>query len=164
MHKDRITAIALLIFAVAIFVAANRIPAAAIGEGPGPGAFPEVLAIMVAALSVALWFTAGLKKKKEEPKEAKQAIDEVIEIDEPQMDKLKRILICIGLLIVYFVVLPMVGFLAATSLFGIAFLALLYRMKVRHCVLPAVAISAFGFILFELALNIPLPAFMEAFK
>jgi len=164
MHKDRIAAIVLLIIAVVIFVASNRIPSAAIGEGPGPGAFPEVLAIMIAVLSVALWFTAGMKKKKEEPKEAKQAIDEVIEIDEPVRDKVKRILTCIVLLIMYFIILPMAGFLAATMLFGVAFLMLLYRMKWKACLFPASAIAGFGFVLFELALNIPLPAFMEAFK
>lgn len=164
MHKDRIMAIVLFTLAVIIFVASARIPTAAIGEGPGPGAFPEVLAVMIAVLSVALWFTAGLKKKKEEPKEAKQAIGEVLEIDEPVRNKVKRILTCIALLTVYFIILPMAGFLAATMLFGVAFLMLLYRMKWKACLFPAAAIAGFGFVLFELTLNIPLPAFMEAFK
>ena len=164
MHKDRIIALVLFVLAIIVWVASNNIPKASIGVGPGPGTFPAFLAIGILVLSVTLWFTAGLKKKKEEPKEAKQAIEEVIDIDEPVREKMKRILGCIGLLMVYFIILPMLGFIPATLVFGIAFLQLLYRMNFKKCIVPAAAIAVFGFVLFELALNVPLPAFMETFK
>lgn len=164
MHKDRKVAVILLIFSVFVFVTGAKIPAASLGEGPGPGAFPMFLAIVLAGLSISLWITAGRKKKKEEPKEAAKALDEIQKIDEPVRDKVRRVVTCVGLLAAYFLVLPVTGFIGSTILFSFGFLMFLYKVEVKKCVVPAIAISAFAFVLFEMGLSVPLPAFMEIFK
>lgn len=163
-RKDRIVSVIMLAFAIFIFVGGAKIPQASAGGGPGPGAFPMFLGTALAGLSVMLFWTAGRKKKKEEPKEASQALDEVQEIDEPVRDKVKRVITCVVLLMLYFVILPYLGFLASTLLYSVAFLMLLYREKSKAALIPAIAITIFAFVMFELALGIPLPAFMEAVK
>lgn len=163
-RKDRIVAVIMMIFAVFIFVGAVSIPKASMGEGPGPEAFPIFLAVVLAVLSIMLFWTAGRKKKKEEPKEAKQAMDEVQAIDEPAAAKIRRVITSVILLMVYFIILPFLGFIASTVIYGIAFLMLLYSEKAKATLIPAIAITIFAFVIFEMALSIPLPAFMEAIK
>lgn len=163
-RKDRIVAVVLLFFAAFIVVSGARIPQASIGGGPGPGAFPMFLGTVLAVLAVALFWTAGRKKKKEEPKEAALAMDEVQDIDEPVREKVKRVVTSVILLAVYFVMLPYLGFIASTIIFGIGFLMLLYREKAKATIIPVLAITIFAYVVFELALSIPLPAFMEAVR
>lgn len=163
-RKDRIVAIIMLLFAIFIFVGAAKIPKANMGEGPGPEAFPMFLAFVLGGLSIMLFWTAGRKKKKEEPKEAKQAMDEVQAIDEPTGAKVRRVVTSVVLLMVYFLILPFLGFIASTVIYGVAFLMLLYSEKAKATLIPAIAITIFAFVIFEMALSIPLPAFMEAIK
>jgi hypothetical protein len=41
---------------------------------------------------------------------------------------------------------------------------LLYHEKTKATLIPAIGITLFAFVIFELALSIPLPVFMEAVK
>ena len=68
------------------------------------------------------------------------------------------------MLIVYFLGLPYAGFILSTIIFGMAFLVLIFRVSVMKSIFPAVAISLFCYLMFELGLRIPLPAFMQTLR
>jgi hypothetical protein len=164
VYKDRIMAIVVITIAVFVFAMSSRLPRGTMEQDPGPAVFPEVVAIAMAGLALALFFTAGSKKKQEKPREISQALDEVQDISEPAREKIKRILACVALLAAFTVCLPVLGFIATTVIFGIGFLMLLYRVQFKKCLVPAIVISIFSYILFEIGFGIPLPRFLQLFR
>jgi hypothetical protein len=154
---------AIMVFAIAVFLftLSSRLPISRVEQDQGPAVFPEVVAIALALLAVGLFFTAGIKKKQEKPKEISQALDEVQKIDEPVREKVKRVVVCIVLFAVYNLSLPVLGFIATTIVFGVAFLMVLYHMKLMKTIFPAVVIALFAFVLFEIGFGIPLPKFLQ---
>jgi divalent metal cation (Fe/Co/Zn/Cd) transporter len=168
-HNDRIVAVVLMIMAVLIFVSSIRIPKselASLQMGPGPSAFPIFLAVLLAVLSICLFVVAGRKGKdlEEAPEEAAAVQSESTTLDVPLGLRLSRILGAIGMMIVYFLGLPYAGFILSTIIFGMAFLVLIFKMSVKKSILPAVTISLFCYLMFELGLKIPLPAFMQSLR
>jgi hypothetical protein len=161
VHKDRIMAIVVFIIAVFLFALSSRLPVSRVEQDQGPAVFPEVVAIALALLALGLFFAAGVKKKQEKPKEISQALDEVQEIDEPGREKVKRVVTCVALFAVYNLCLPVLGFIATTIVFGVAFLMLLYGMKLLKALFPTVIITLFAFVLFEMGFGIPLPTFLQ---
>lgn len=161
MHKDRIMAIVVFAIAVFLFTLSSRLPVSSVEQDQGPAIFPEVVAIALALLALGLFFAAGAKKKQEKPGEISQALDEVQEIDEPVREKVKRVVACIALFAAYNLCLPVLGFIATTVVFGIAFLMVLYHMKLMRTIFPAIVIALFAFVLFEIGFGIPLPKFMQ---
>ena len=157
-------AIVVIIIAVFVFAMSSRLPRGTMEQDPGPAVFPEVVAMAMAGLALALFFTAGAKRKQEKPKEISQALDEVQGISEPVQEKIKRILACVALLAAYTVCLPVLGFIATTVIFGVGFLMLLYRVKFKKCLVPAIVISLFSYVLFEIGFGIPLPRFLQFFR
>lgn len=163
MH-DRKVSVFLILFALAVFVKANLIPAAALQREVGAGVFPMFLAALLAILGITLLITAGKKKKKEEPKEAANVQSDVEKIEESTSARVKRIVKAIIVLAIYIAALPYLGFIIATILFGIVYLTLLYSYKPLKSIFPAAAMALLGYLIFKVALQIPLPAFMEAIK
>ncbi len=164
MHKDRVMAIIIISLAVVVFVLSSRLPKSSVEQDPGTRVFPEVVAMAMAGLGLGLFFTAGAKKKQEKPKEISMALDEVQDIAEPVREKAKRLLLCGFMFAVYTVLLPVLGFIATTTIFGIFFLMLLYRMKFKTTLIPAVIITVFSYVLFEIGFGIPLPRFLQIFR
>ncbi len=168
-RNDRFTAIFLMVMAAVIFFAALRIPKSELSSlqmGPGAAAFPLFLAIMLAVLSIALFIIAGRQGKdlEEAPEEAATVQSDSAKLDVPLRIRLSRILGAIVMLIGYFLGLPYAGFTASTILFGLAFLTLIFKISLKKSILPSVAISALCYLMFELGLKIPLPAFMQAVR
>lgn len=164
MSHDRKVSVFLILFAIAVLVKAYLIPTAALQRGVGAGAFPMFLAALLVILSIALFITAGKKKKKEVPKEAANVQSDVEKIEESTSSRVKRIVKAIVVLAVYIAALPYLGFIIATVLFGIGYLTLLYSYKPLKSIIPAAAMALLGYLIFQVALQIPLPAFMEAIK
>ncbi len=168
-QNDRIAAVFLMIMAVVIFVAAIRIPKSELSSlqmGPGASAFPIFLAVLLAVFSFALFIVAGRKGKdlEEAPEEAAGVQSGSSTIDASLRARVSRILGSIGMLILYFLGLPYAGFILSTIIFGMAFLVLIFRVSVMKSIFPAVAISLFCYLMFELGLRIPLPAFMQTLR
>ena len=161
MHKDRIMAIVVFAFAVVVFFMSSRLAPSNVEQDPGPAVFPEVVAVALAVLGLGLFFAAGAKKKQEKPAEIAQALDEVQEIVEPVREKVKRVVVCVALFAVYNLSLPILGFIVTTVVFGIVFLMLLFGMRLLKTVLPAIVITLFAFVLFEIGFGIPLPTFLQ---
>lgn len=164
MSHDRKVSLFLMLFAIAVFVKANLIPAAALQREVGAGVFPMFLAALLAVLSIALFITAGKKKKKEVPKEASNVQSDIEKINESKAARVKRIIKAIVVLAIYIALLPYLGFIVDTVLFGIVYLTLLYSYKPLKSIFPAAAMAFLGYLIFQVALQIPLPAFMEAIK
>ena len=164
MHKDRVMAIAIIILAVVVFALSSQLPKSKVEQDPGTRVFPEVVSVAMAALALGLFFTAGAKKKQEKPKEISMALDEVQDIEEPAREKVKRIVICVAMFGVYTLLLPVLGFIATTIIFGIFFLMLLYRLKFKTTLIPAVVITVLSYVLFEVGFGIPLPRFLQIFR
>lgn len=154
-------AIIVFVIAVFLFLLSSRLPVSGVEQDQGPAIFPEVVAIALALLALGLFFAAGAKKKQEKPKEISQALEEIQEIDEPVREKVKRVVVCIALFACYNLSLPVLGFIATTIVFGIAFLILLFRMKLLKTIAPAIIIALFAFVLFEIGFGIPLPKFLQ---
>jgi putative tricarboxylic transport membrane protein len=161
VHKDRIMAIIVFVIAVFLFTLSARLPVSSVEQDQGPAVFPQVVAVALALLALGLFFAAGVKKKEEKPKEISQALDEIQEIDEPFRAKVKRVVICIFLFACYNLSLPILGFIATTVVFGIAFLMLLFGMRWLKTIAPAIVIALFAFVLFEIGFGIPLPKFLQ---
>jgi hypothetical protein len=161
VHKDRIMAVVVFVFAILVFYLSSRLRVSGVEQDPGPAVFPEAVAIALALLAAGLFFAAGAKKKQEKPKEMSLAQDEVQEIDEPVREKIKRVVACIALFAAYNLCLPLLGFITTTVVFGIVFLMLLYGMKLPKAFVPAVVITLFAFVLFEIGFGIPLPTFLQ---
>lgn len=164
MSRDRKVALFLILFAVFVYVNAYLIPKAALQREVGPGAFPIFLSILLVILSIALFFTAGKKKKKEVPQGADQVQSDSQKIKESSAQRLRRIVKALVLLAVYFALMPYLGFLIDTVLFGIVYLIFLYGYKPIRSLAPAIIMAIAGYLIFEVALKIPLPAFMEAIR
>jgi putative tricarboxylic transport membrane protein len=164
MSHDRKVSVFLILFAIGVFFKAYLIPTAKLQREVGAGAFPMFLAILLGILGIALFITAGKKKKSEAPKEAATVQSDVEEIQESKADRVKRIIKALVILAVYIATLPYLGFVVATVLFGIVYLTLLYSYKPLKSIFPAAAMALLGYLIFKVALQIPLPAFMEAIK
>ena len=164
MSHDRKVSVFLILFAITVFVKAHLIPAAKLQREVGAGIFPMFLATLLVILSIALFITAGKKKKKEGPKEATNVQSDVEKIEESRAARVKRIVMAIVILAIYFILLPYLGFIVSTILFGIVYLTVLYSYKLQKSIFPAAAMALLGYLIFQVALQIPLPAFMEAIK
>jgi divalent metal cation (Fe/Co/Zn/Cd) transporter len=169
IRNDQISAVVLFILAIVIFVSAINIPVsdlARLQKGPGASAFPIFVAVLLFILSIALFFSAGQKGKDLEkaPKEASKLQAENVKIELPVKVRLAKILGSIVMLVTYILILPYVGFIASTTLFGLAFLTLIFKVTLKKSILPAIIISMFCYIAFELGLKIPLPSFMQSIR
>ncbi|NLI91792.1 MAG: tripartite tricarboxylate transporter TctB family protein [Peptococcaceae bacterium] len=166
MGHDRKSAVVLICLALFVFVNAWRIPRAALQYEIGAGIFPMFLATILGFLSILLFITAGKKSKSLEdaPEEAASVQSDVEKIQEPIANRVKRIVKGLVVLGVYLVLLPYLGFIIDTILFGIGYLMLLYGFRFLKTLVPAVAMAVLGFLIFEIALRIPLPMFMETFR
>ncbi len=161
MDKDRIMAIVVFVIAVFLFTLSSRLPVSSVEQDQGPAVFPEAVAIALALLAVGLFFAAGKKMKQEKPREISQALDEVQAINEPVREKVKRVVACVALFAAYNLCLPILGFIATTIVFGVAFLMALYKLKLLKTIFPALVIALFAFVLFEIGFGIPLPKFLQ---
>ncbi|MFZ5634285.1 MAG: tripartite tricarboxylate transporter TctB family protein [Bacillota bacterium] len=165
MRSDRIVAVILLLMGVFVFMEGLSIPRAALQREPGAGAFPMLLGVLMSVLAVALFVSAGRKRKAPvRPPAPAEAVEKARAVQEPLPARLKRIGWVALTLAVYFILLKILGFLAASVLFGVIYLYLIYRQRILSSLFTAVLLAAFGFLLFEVLLKVPLPEFLESIK
>jgi hypothetical protein len=164
MSHDRKVAVVLMIFAIVVFIQGKLIPAAGMQREIGAGAFVLFLAALLFLLSIALYMTAGKKKKKAKPEGVEHVASSTEIIVESGRARVIRILKAVLVIGVYIVALPYLGFIAATVLFGIVYLTYIYGYKFLKSIFPAAAMAFLGYLIFKVALQIPLPMFMEAIR
>ncbi len=106
---------------------------------PGPSAFPWVMLALLAVLSLVLFFRSG-SRENEKPK-----------------DSLKEAMFIFGAMALYFVLVPVIGFLVGTFV-GIT---LFLRITVKSwpkCLITAGLTAAVLYVLFKVIFHISLPS------
>jgi putative tricarboxylic transport membrane protein len=120
-------------------------PASIKPNAPGPDFFPRIILSILLILGAALLASNLFIKRKEE-------------ISSKSLLNDKKILLAVGLIVLYLVLLPYLGFLLASFLY--ISLNLINRVKRRIKVITLAAISsACLYIIFAWLLNIRLPQF-----
>lgn len=116
---------------------------------PGAAIFPIVVGVLMALASVGLIA--------EQVRLAGQAKDGALYL--PAGEDRRRLLVVTGIILVYLLALPHLGFLPATTLGSIAFVHQL-KLKGRtwpSIVLTGLAIAVFTWVLFFIILGVPMP-------
>lgn len=164
MRNDRIVAVIMLFFGVFVFTEGLGIPRAELQRGPGPGAFPMFLGVLVLVLGALLFLSTLHKKRARVPSAPLEAGSDALPAQEPLLIRLRRVGWAVALLAVYFVLLGILGFVAATVVFGVIYLCFTFRQRLLPSLFTAVVLALAGFILFEVALKVPLPGFLESIR
>ncbi|WP_077214898.1 tripartite tricarboxylate transporter TctB family protein [Bacillus dakarensis] len=107
--------------------------------------FPKYLIILFGVLGVILFFQS-FKNKREQSKESSFS-----------MKNLKDPSKALGLLIVYVILINLIGFFIATTMFVVVFMVVFKEKSFKKVVLTAVLLDAFLYVLFVYQLNVPLP-------
>ena len=131
-----------LILGIMVAVEAHRIPDPGL-EDVGPGAFPFVLGIVIAACGLLLLLTAFRERRAGEPLEPV---------------RWAAVLAALALLVAYAISLDYLGFFVATALFVVASLMLLGTRGPVRLALSGVAISGGILMIFGVLLRVSLPA------
>ncbi|MCX8117451.1 MAG: tripartite tricarboxylate transporter TctB family protein [Desulfobacterota bacterium] len=114
----------------------------------GPAYWPEFLLVCLMGLSLLVAVDA-LRQKRKGGEEAKGA---------PKWDKGKgRLLLAIGFIVLYFLLLKVVGFIALTPFFLIAFMYLLGERKKAWMIGVSLGMTVLIVYVFTKAMYVPLP-------
>jgi putative tricarboxylic transport membrane protein len=114
-------------------------------DGPGPGFFPMWYGLALVVLSLAVAARAVWKRGRDQPD---RALD---------WSRLGRALIAWGALTVCIVSLKVLGFLLAFALLTFFVVRMMYDRSLAFAAGSAVAAAASFYLIFPLALNVPLP-------
>jgi len=116
---------------------------------PGAGFLPFLTGLSLLGLSI-LHFFVFITKIRSHPSPPKARRDF------PSNEKAKRILVVLGALLFYVLALERLGFAITSVLFMMVVIALDFR-KWRFVLLASFSFTAFFYILFRVALRVPLP-------
>ena len=131
------------VFSVAVIVYTyNTFPAGRQGV-PGPGVFPIIVASVMLLCSIIIFLTY-IRSKDDKPFGL---------ISESTI----RAYITIGLMVVYLVAAPIVGFLAVTFLFLVGTIKWFSKRGWIYVVSVSLGINVFVYVSFSIVLNVPLP-------
>lgn len=146
--QQRILGATLLAICIGLIAIAWGYQTAYAYEPVGPRAYPLLLLTLISAGALYLLLksptvnpTATSSHEEEKP------LDRLI---------LTKVSLCIGLLLMYAVLFERLGFLISTLLFGF-FIALLYGAHWTRCIFIGVVASISLYLLFDYALDVPLP-------
>jgi hypothetical protein len=152
---DRIAAIILI--GLALFLYWVQLP-----YPEGAAFFPKLLIFTLMGLSILLFIFAWIKKvSSEETVEKKETVFEEDELDvASRMSKhsLTRMGLTMGVSLVYFALMPLLGYTLATSVFVVILAYILGMRKVYISAPTAAALSISIFVAFKILLKVPLPA------
>jgi putative tricarboxylic transport membrane protein len=113
-------------------------------DQPGPGVFPGIVAvIMILASLTTVW--AGWK------------MDRAVHVDFPDGKDRKRLVCMIGLLLGYILLLPWLGQIIVSMLFGVLFLRLLSDLGWLRILVYSFLISIAIYVVFVVLLSVPMP-------
>lgn len=145
MLSERITGLVLLLFSSAYLVATLTMEEpSGLRAAIGPKAFPVLLAVSMAILSIML--IAGASKKDDEKKwSRKEIIDTAV---------------VVGLMLIYGLTYEVVGFLVGTTVFLVVSMAVMGRGGKKYLpmnVLISLVFTAVMYLSFTKILDVPLP-------
>ena len=141
-----IVAAAFLLLSLAYAIGSLLLPMGTL-ERPGPGFFPLIVALVMAALSgPLLWRFLCVKKPQTEGEHAF-----------PRGSDLRRVLAIAGSLVLFAVLLQPLGYGISSALLMGAVLRLLGMVHWGHIALSAVLTTTISYWLFALLLDVPLP-------
>ena len=135
--------IGLLILSSSIFWYAGSFKGLTV-HGYGPDLFPRVLALFMSFLAILLIINAFLGKSLEKE-------------DHIDPKGFLRVLVSIGICIVYLVLVNLLGFLTSTVLFLFVLMALLKQKRIILRIISSVTVSIIVWAIFRYFLVIPLP-------
>ncbi len=159
MNSNFVISLITIAFSAFFFIYSMTLPSPEDAEKIGPGGWPSTILVLMFILGLTLLLRTILQKKKETA-----AIKTNIEGDHTEMSKdvkpnhlSKNHYIVTGILVLYAIVVPIIGFLFASFLLLLS-LAWLFGMKRKlNLVVTSVVSSLFFIYLFTIVLQMPLP-------
>jgi putative tricarboxylic transport membrane protein len=145
--NDALLGVALLALSIAVLVDIQGFPKIP-GQSIGPGAFPGLIVVLLAACSIAL-IARGWRERRAQPLVALGAW-----LASPR--HVRNFLVAVGALVFYIVAAEKIGFLLCGAVILLSlFLAL--RVRPRAAVLLAVSVPVVIHLIFYKMLRVPLP-------
>lgn len=141
-YSDVIIGIFLIIFAVGIFVMSNPLPTQS-------ATFPRIVAGIMIFLS-ALLIVSGTKK-------AKLYEESTGDESSANREVYKNVVKGAVLIFLYILLMPTLGFFAATSAFIASFMLVYKERSIKKILLTVITLDVFIYFIFVAQLNVPLP-------
>lgn len=138
MSSDRKASIILLVFCLLWGWQTAMLPTATLKGTPGPQVVPWILVGLLAFLSILLFFQ-GNDKAKDKPKEP-----------------LKKAFMIFGLIALFLILIPTLGFVVGTSI-GLFLILRLTVKKLPVAILTSVGTAVALYVIFKVLLHIALP-------
>ena len=134
----------LMIVAAAVFTASSKFPAGEDGS-IGAGTWPTVLAVLLFVLAALLMIQALMGRS--------SAGEAPFDIHSPGF---KRVLIGIGIMVIYCVFLEFLGFMLASAFMIPAIMLLMGERRIKFLVPITVGVLVAVYVIFTVALKLPL--------
>lgn len=145
INSNRIISVLLLIVSAYVWFTANTYPEQ-VGSGPGPNFFPQLVAVILAFLSIILFFQ-------------KVSVDESNEVNSisfSKSDKWRFILIFVALIVLVFSA-NYLGFFVSSTIFIIVWMVLMKETRWKFILTLSVVFSLSITLLFEMLLGVQIP-------
>ncbi len=110
---------------------------------PGPAVFPTIIAVVMLMASLSLILTT-LRMAPEENRR--------IALNTPDT---KRVYACMGILVVYTVLVPLIGFVTVSSVLMFGLIKWFGKYRFHICAVSALALSFFIYFIFSHVLHVP---------
>jgi putative tricarboxylic transport membrane protein len=144
-RADRVLAAVLVCLALAVLGLAAELPGGSEADPVGPRGFPALLGLVLLACGLALGVTAGRRPGDDEEAAARGALAAT------------PVVAAVGLTAAYLAVLEPAGFLLATPPYVAALLLARGGVPARTFALAALGLPLGLYVLFALAMRVPLP-------
>ncbi len=138
-YTDVYIGVVLIIIALIIIVMSNPLPSES-------AVFPRIVAGIMIFLSLILTFN-GLKSSKS-VKDESESTEKIF---------MKDVLKGAAIMILYLVLMPILGYFTATTLFIVLFMVAYNEKSVRKILTTVVILNVFIYMIFVAQLNVPLP-------
>lgn len=148
-NKDRITGLSGFLFGLFLLIAALNIsnPPTATSDVMGPRAFPIIISVIVILCSLGVFF---FNKKNE--------------TSHIRLQDVSQMFIYVGVLTVFLLTAPYLGLVISFFLLLFVLMMMIQREKVIKTVFISACISISLYLIFELLLNINIPAWPSIFN
>ncbi|WP_274631233.1 tripartite tricarboxylate transporter TctB family protein [Arvimicrobium flavum] len=145
LSLDRLIALICILIAAIYLSASFSIVQGSFGDPMGPRVFPEILGTLLILLSVVMLVNAAPEQEEEPQRQEGMPRRTVI-----------AIAVCVGLVVGFIVLLPLIGYPLTTFIVTLGFLLAL-RERLIHAFGYASGLTALFYVVFDLLLRTPFP-------
>lgn len=145
LSLDRLIALICILIAAVYLSASFSIMQGSFGDPMGPRIFPQILGTLLVVLSIIVLVNSGSKEEEEPPAQEGMPWRTAI-----------AIAACVGLVIAFILLLPLIGYPLTIFVVTLGFLLVL-RERFIHAFLYGLGLMAIFYVVFDLLLRTPFP-------